>query len=215
MPGHQQLTPDQQEELIQVVSDVGAYLVWDAAFAELTYGAQPLPEPSLRYGRALSTGTLSKAYGLPGLRVGWCLAAPELLARMIRVRDYVTLHLSPLVELIAQKAIEHADTLIELRLAQARSNLEVVGAWIDRHSEEVDWIPPRGGVCAFIRFLGDIDVDELCRQLARERVLLVPGSCFGHPRRARLGFGCSASELEEGLDRLSHALATRKRPPVV
>ena len=62
--------------------------------------------------------------GLPGLRVGWCLAAPDVLERLVRLRDYTTLALSPLVEHVATRAIEGADLLFEPRFAQARHNLD-------------------------------------------------------------------------------------------
>jgi capreomycidine synthase len=199
------LTPEEQRALVEAADGVGAYLVWDSAFAELTYDRPPLPEP-IDYPRALSMGTMSKAYGLPGLRVGWCLAAPEILERFIRIRDYTTLHLSPLVELFAQKAIENADRLVGMRLEQAHTNLGLLSAWIAEHSDDVEWVRPWGGVSAFVRFPG-CDVDELCHRLAREhKVLLVPGSCFHQPEFARLGFGTSTLQLAGGLERLSRLL---------
>lgn len=203
-----------QEELVRIVSRVGAYLVWDNAFAELTYDAPQLPDVNLLYERGISMGTLSKSYGLPGLRVGWCLAPPEVLARMIRLRDYLTLHLSPLVELIACKAIENADRLVALRLAQARQNLATLAGWVERHRGLVDWVPPRGGVSTFLRLKGALDVDNLCRRLAEAHsVLLVPGSCFGYPQHVRLGFGCRTDHLEEGLYRLSVLLKSEAGIP--
>ncbi len=202
------VTPEQQDELIDIAARAGAYLVWDRAFAELTYDAAPLPDPGATYERAISIGTLSKAYGLPGLRLGWCLAAPEVLRRCIRVRDYLTLHLSPLVELIATRAVEKADLLLAPRRRQARRNRRMLARWVAEQDGRVEWVLPAAGVCAFPR-LGQVgDVDGFCRRLAEEqRVLLVPGTCFGQPRHVRLGFGGPPRRLEEGLSRLSLALA--------
>jgi capreomycidine synthase len=198
------LSPEEQAELVGMAETVGAYLVWDAAFSELTYDGPPLPDPSRLYDRVLSLGTLSKAYGLPGLRVGWCLAAPEVIERLIRLRDYMTLHLSPLVEFIAERAIRGADRLVALRMEQARRNRELVGEWVGETADAVQWVPPMGGVCAFVRFPDLADTTDLCRRLADERrVLLVPGSCFLHPQFARLGFGDSTESLRQGLSRLS------------
>ncbi|HEX2187828.1 MAG TPA: capreomycidine synthase [Longimicrobiaceae bacterium] len=200
------LTAAQQDELIAACDRAGAYLLWDNAFAELAHDAPPLPEPALKYERAVSTGTFSKAYGLPGLRVGWCFATPEVLERMVRVRDYVTLHLSPLVEMVAERAVRGADRLLAERLGLARRNRAVAAAWAAEHPGRVEWVSPAGGVTAFPR-LAVPDVDAFCHRLAREeRVLLVPGSCFGHPRHVRLGFGRSTEALEEGLSRLSRLL---------
>jgi len=201
------LSPEQQRELIGLAERVGAYLVWDVAFAELTYESPPLPDPGLFYERAITMGTLSKAYGLPGLRLGWCLAAPEVLTRFIRLRDYITLHLSPLVEHIALRAIEQGDLLLAPRLRQAARNREIVLRWVEEHRELVDWVPPSGGVCAFPRLKTVTDVTAFCRRLVEtERVLLVPGSCFGCPGHVRLGFGGETASLVEGLARLARRL---------
>ncbi len=200
------LSPAEQAELVEAAARVNAYLVWDAAFAELTYDGPPLPAP-IYYERSISMGTLSKAFGLPGLRVGWCLAAPAVLKRFERLRDYTILHLSPLVELLAQRAIEQADVLVGKRLQQARVNLGLLSAWCDEHEDFVEWVAPRGGVCSFLRLRRVKDVEAFCHRLAHNHgVLLVPGSCFKHPFHVRLGFGAATTKLNEGLSRLSTLL---------
>jgi capreomycidine synthase len=198
------LLPAEQDELIELAASAGAYLVWDAAFAELTQDGPELPDPGERYDRSITMGTLSKAYGLPGMRVGWCLAAPDVLDRLVKLRDYTTLALSPLVEHVAARAIENGDLLLKPRLAQARHNLELLQSWVDSHSEFVQMVRPQGGVCAFLRLHDIVDVEDFCRQFAEKySVLLVPGTSFGQSNHVRLGFGCSTAELTEGLSRLS------------
>jgi capreomycidine synthase len=207
------LTAEQQRELIDAVSEVNAYLVWDAAFSELVYESAPLPDPVLTYERAISLGTLSKAYGLAGLRVGWCLAAPELLERFVLWRDYTTLYLSPLIEAVAERAIENADSLRDFRLERARRNLEILAHWIAQHRQFVEWVRPKGGVTAFVRMHGVGDIEEFCHRLGQEQgVLLVPGSCFNNPGYARFGFGGPTADLEEGLARVSLQLNTCTAP---
>ncbi|MCC5621225.1 aminotransferase class I/II-fold pyridoxal phosphate-dependent enzyme, partial [Nostoc sp. CHAB 5715] len=76
------LSQQEQNELIKAVAEVGAYLVWDAAFADIVYDGIPLPNPNLHYDRSISMGTFSKCYGLPGLRFGWCLASKEVLEQI-------------------------------------------------------------------------------------------------------------------------------------
>lgn len=206
------LSHAQLRELVEVVADAGAYLIWDAAFAELTHVGKPLPQPGLMYQRAISFGTLSKAYGLPGLRVGWCVAPEDVLARCVRLRDYVSLHLSPLVELLARRAIEKADVLVGIRMAQLRANLEILAEWVESRPSQVEWARPIGGACAFVRLPQVADMEEFCRRLAlQHRVLMVPGTCFGQPQHARLGFGCSTADLRQGLSRLSLMLDSEVR----
>ena len=198
------LTPAEQNELIELAAGAGAFLVWDAAFAELTYDSPALPDSGERYDRSITLGTLSKAYGLPGLRVGWCLAAPEVLECLMRLRDYTTLALSPLVEHVATRAIENGDLLLQPRLAQARHNLELLQSWANHHGEFVSVARPQGGVCVFMRIHDVADIEDFCRELAdKYKVLLVPGTSFRQPNHVRLGFGCSTRELTEGLSRLS------------
>lgn len=201
------LTLSQYDEFLDIVAESGAYLLWDGALTELTHGSKPLPEPSLRYERCLSTGTMSKAYGLPGTRVGWCLAAPELLERFLPLRDVLTICLSPLTQFFAQHAIEQADFLVEARLQQARTNLGILEEWTAGHADLIDWAAPLGGCTVFPRFTGVPDADELCRELGRDSsVLLVPGSCFDHPDRVRLGFGGATGDFRTGLDRIFRTL---------
>lgn len=201
------VTAEGQRELIGLASRAGAYLVWDMAFSDLVYESEPLPEPGASYDKGISMGTLSKAYGLPGLRVGWCLAAPEVLQRFIVVRDYLTLHLSPLVELIAARAIRRGDRLVEPRLRQARDNRERLRTWVEENAGLVSWVPPLGGVCAFPRLERVDDTIDFCRRFGEEdKVLLVPGEAFGAPGHVRLGFGGNPAQLGEGLRRLAGAL---------
>lgn len=200
------LTADEEDYLADRIDAHGAYVLWDRAFADLRYTSSPARRDRRRAGE-ITIGTLSKAYGLPGLRVGWCIADAPLLDTLSHIRDYTTLHLSPLIELVARRAIEAADLLLAPRVAQARANLQTINAWMANHHDLAAWVPPCGGVCGFPRLLKVADVEAFCRQFARtQRVLLVPGSCFGHPSHVRLGFGGTAADLHEGLHRLSIAL---------
>jgi capreomycidine synthase len=205
------LTKKEQDALIDAVAKVGAYLVWDAAFADIVYDGSPLPNPNLRYDRAISMGTFSKCYGLPGLRFGWCLASPDVLARFVRLRDYMTLHLSPMIELIARRVVEKADKLLGIRSQQARVNLDILSEWVEQHQGFVKWSRPQGGVCTFLGLRGISNSESFCHHLANvHKVLLVPGTCFNNPSHVRLGFGGATSDLKEGLNRLSKALVTNR-----
>jgi capreomycidine synthase len=196
------ITADQQRELIAIAAAAGAWLVWDNAFGEITYSAGPLPLPGRDYDRCLSFGTLSKSYGLAGMRVGWCLAPPDLLAEMALLRDYIALYVSPVLEFFTERAVRHADQIVALQREHARTNLRVLQDWARRLPDLVRFTPPAGGVTAFVEFPGQPDITQSCRRLAEQhRVLLVPGTCFGDGFRnyARLGFGGTAEELAAGL----------------
>jgi len=196
------ITPAEQEELVAIAAEAGAWLVWDNAFGEMTYCAPPLPLPLRRYERTICFGTLSKSYGLAGLRVGWCLAPPPLLDRMAVLRDYIALYVSPVLEFFAELAVRNADRIVAMQHAHAAGNRQTLLAWAGTLPDLVRVVPPDGGVSAFVQFPQTPDVRAMCRQLAeRHRVLMVPGDCFGERfgSYARLGFGGTAPELAAGL----------------
>ncbi|WP_433413081.1 capreomycidine synthase [Microtetraspora malaysiensis] len=201
------LTEPQLTELVELCAEHDVFLLWDGAFADLAHDpAAPLPDPATRYHKCISLGTLSKAYGAPGLRFGWCQAAPAVLRRLLPMRDRSTLALSPMVERLATAMITQADRLLAPRLAQARRNRGALARWIVAQGGSVDGPLAAGGVTTFLR-LAVPDVPALCERLLRQHdVLVVPGDCFGHPDRVRLGFGGPSDDFAEGLSRFSRVL---------
>jgi capreomycidine synthase len=206
------LTETELHRLLAIADRVGAYVLWDGAFTDLTYDAPPLPSAPALYDRAVGFGTFSKAFGLPGLRFGWCVAPPALLTDCVRIRDYTTLHVSPLVELLALGVLDNAQAFIQPRREQAAAGRATLLEWAAAHSDLVSLAAPAGGVTAFPRLKGLGDTDEFCDELFQKRgVLVIPGSCFGHPQHVRVGFGGRAEQLTEGLDRLADTLSQARR----
>jgi capreomycidine synthase len=208
------IAPAQQKELVGIAAEAGAWLVWDHAFGELTYATDPLPVPVGWYERCITWGTFSKSYGLAGLRVGWCAAPPQLLARMAGLRDYIALYVSPVLEFFAEQAVRHADRIVARQREHARGNLRLLREWAESLPEFVRFSPPAGGVTSFVELLDQPDVVRSCRRLAEQhRVLIVPGACFGADYRdfARLGFGGTTGELTAGLSRLELVLREDSR----
>lgn len=202
-PTGQTLSRKEFELLLGILEGTQAYLVWDNAFGELIYEGEPLPNPRRFLRRAISLETLSKSYGLAGLRVGWCHAPREVIDACVEMRDYTTLNLSPLNEYLALWSVQKIERLLGPRLGQARANRQLLGDWIARQQGRVAWTPPRGGVSAFLHLPGE-DAEGFCERLTQDRgVFVLPGTCFGHPGHIRLGFGGAAEELAEGLQRIS------------
>ncbi|NUR62196.1 MAG: capreomycidine synthase [Catenulispora sp.] len=202
------VTEAQMREIAGHAERVGAYLLWDGAFSDLVYDNPPLPDISTIYSRGIGFNTFSKAFGLPGLRFGWCLGPADVLADCVRIRDYTTLHTAPLVELLALGVLKNADAFLEPRLKQARANREIVREWAAATPEHVSVVLPAGGVAAFPRLNGHTDTYAFCEDLFQRRgVLVIPGSCFGAPQHVRLGFGGPTDQLVDGLERMTDELA--------
>ncbi|MFD4748849.1 capreomycidine synthase [Streptomyces rubiginosohelvolus] len=198
------LTRGQYDVLLDLVEEHGCHLLWDASFAELSHDADPLPEPTDRLARALSFSTLSKSYGLPGLRVGWCIAPPDLIPDMVRLRDYLTISTSPHSEHLGAVVLEQAEKVLAPHRAHVAGNRRLLLEWAQRHRDVIGLPVPRGGVTAFPELTGIPDTTAFCHDLeADDGVLVVPGDCFGHPRRVRVGFGGPTDELAAGLDLLA------------
>jgi capreomycidine synthase len=208
-PTGQVLSAEDVDRLVHRCNAVGATLVWDGAMEELPMTSDARSSSPTCRDNVIRFGTLSKAFGLPGLRVGWCIAPPALLQAAFAERDRTTLFLSPLIELIAALAIENADVLIAPRLAHARRNLDRLDAWIDEHSGAVTWQRPKGGVCGLMQVRGSRDTESFCRRvLAATGVLLVPGKAFDRPGAVRIGYGGPPAAMGDGLERLSRFLRT-------
>ena len=198
------LTAGEQRDPIEVAGRHGCYLFWDGAFEDLALDAPALPAVSRWYERGLSFGTLSKSFGLPGLRVGWAIVPPDVVRGAVSVRDYTTLALSPIVEFIAARALAEPDRLIGPRLETARANRELLDGWLAGHRGLISCPRPAAGVVAFPRLSRVLDTAGFCdRLMQRHRVLVVPGECFGVPGHLRLGFGGHEADLRRGLKALS------------
>lgn len=198
------LTHAEQQQLVEIARSHGSYLFWDGAFEDLAYDAPPLPAVSARYDRGLSFGSLSKAFGLPGLRVGWGIVPPQVVSDAISLRDYTTLALSPLVEHVAERVLARPDRLLRPRMRLATGNRDLLRAWIAEHGDDVSCAVPQAGVVAFPALARVADTVDFCNRLMkRHGVLLVPGECWDLPGHVRLGFGGAAADLERGLAALS------------
>lgn len=198
----------EQDALLDLARQVGAWVLWDGAFSRLTWTGDPLPEITPRYERGVGFGTFSKAYGLPGLRFGWCVGPPTLLDDCVHLRDYTTLHVAPLVELVAGAVLEHADAFLEPRREQARAGRDLVLEWASANPGLVSLAAPSGGVSAFPRLEGLADTRAFCQELfEKEGTLVIPGACFGAPEHIRIGFGGGPRSLAEGLERLTGIIA--------
>lgn len=196
-------------DLLKLIDATGCHLLWDGAFSDIQYVTDHPPIALPEHPAVISFGTLSKAYGLPGMRLGWSIGAPELLNQMVRIRDYTTLNTSPLNEHLAQRVITQADKVLAPLLRTARRNREIVADWATRLPSLISLPLPDGGVCAFPQVKGVTSLTAACEDLLRERgVLVVPGECFGHPDRLRLGFGGDSAELRDGLRHLAEVMAT-------
>ena len=169
---------------------------------------------SLGYERTVATGSVSKAYSLAGLRVGWIASRdPAIIEACASARDYTTISVGQIDDAVASYALAPTciHSLLRRNIELARTNLALLEKFIESHRWACEWVKPRAGTTAFVRFskMGKpVDDVAFCEMLLdRVGVMFVPGStCFGggedFPGYVRIGFVPETEVLEQGLEAL-------------
>jgi aspartate/methionine/tyrosine aminotransferase len=162
-----------------------------------------------RYDRAVVTSGLSKAYGLPGLRIGWIVAPPPLVATLWSYHDYTTIAPGALSDALARRALEPArrrEILARTRRI-LNENFPVIAEWLDTHGALFTYARPDAGAIVYVQYQHRINSTDLVTRLRHEKsVLIVPGDHFGMDRYLRIGFGDKPDYLRQGLARLRDLL---------
>lgn len=198
------LSAGELRRIDRLAYSVGASVLSDEAYRWLEIpGSEPMAPPMRNLGGvSISVGTLSKPFGLPGLRIGWIAGPADLVASCWATRDYVSLSPGKLNDALAVLALRHRERISERTQEIVRRNLETANAWFAEHSDVVSWTPPRGGLLALLRYALDIPSLELANRLAeRYGVMLAPGSAFGVEHHLRIGIGQVPETFAEGLRR--------------
>ncbi|MDR0253153.1 MAG: pyridoxal phosphate-dependent aminotransferase [Brucellaceae bacterium] len=178
--------------------------------------AKQLPQAAELFEKGISLNVMSKAYGLPGLRIGWIACRDhDLLARMEKMKHYLSISNSAPSEILAVIALKARDQIISRNRALCSENLQLLGAFFDDYPHLYQWQAPDGGCVGFARYLGKDGADDHCRQLVEEAgVLLLSSSLFTSDLlpvatdRFRVGFG--RKNISAGLDAWRTHLQGRK-----
>ena len=180
-----------------------ARLLLDETYRELAYG-EPLPVAASLSPRAVSVSSMSKTYGLPGLRMGWIVCRdPELSETLLAAKEQILICGSAIDEEIAARVLEARPRVLPAIREKIARHLEVVREWVA--SQDVfEWVEPRAGVVCMPRFRAgiDVDVDRFYDALLAEHGTYVgPGHWFEQDRRSfRVGFAWpDGDQLERGL----------------
>jgi aspartate/methionine/tyrosine aminotransferase len=201
------MTRDAFQSVVGLADD-RVVLFSDEVYRELEHDPEDrLPAACDLSEHAVSLGSISKSYGLPGLRIGWIATRnADVRDAVLAVKDYTTICASAPSELLTALALRNRRVLLERNSELVQSNLALVDDFLERQAETFQWIRPRASPIGFPRVTGLGDVDELCARLAAEAdVLLLPGAVYDEPEHVRIGFG--RANLPEALSRLDEHLA--------
>jgi aspartate/methionine/tyrosine aminotransferase len=195
----------------ELAARVGARVLVDEAYRDILF--EDAPPISARLGdHFITTGSLTKAYGLGGLRCGWALSEPELAERMRRLNDLCGAMNSVPSDRLALAAFRHLDRLAARSRALIEPNHRLVEAFLAAHAEWLECVLPPRTLIVFPRLRRQASSEPLHDLLRTFDTSIVPGRFFEDPRHFRLGFAVKTEDVAAGLENLSQAVR-RLHPP--
>jgi aspartate/methionine/tyrosine aminotransferase len=196
--------------IADIAEDNDAWLVADEIYRGAELQAEKAPSIYGIYEKTLITSSLSKAYGLPGLRIGWTVSPNEQVATELwTYSDYTTICPSKLSDWMATLALNpKIQAKIEARTREVvRNNWAIMKKWLDSHSDILEYVAPEAAAICFIKQNTGISSYDLVVRLMKEKsVLISPGEHFEVPGYLRIGFGTEPEYLEPALARISELL---------
>jgi aspartate/methionine/tyrosine aminotransferase len=191
---------------------VGAWILADEVYTGAEVSGVDTPSFWAPGARVLATAGLSKAYGLPGLRIGWVVSPDHSSERIWSRKDYTTIAPGSLTDRLATVALDSAvrPKLLQRTRSRIRSGFEATESWLNE-TGVFRYRPPEAGAIVFARYDLPINSSDLAERLRVEQsVLIVPGDHFKLDHYIRFGFGLPANELHEALQRVSLGLMANR-----
>ncbi len=205
------LSPEEMKAIVRLAEKSGAWILADEVYRGAELDGRTTPSFWGMTERVIITSGLSKAYGLPGLRIGWIAAPENIILKTWPYHDYTTISPSLLSDRLARIALSQGTR--EKILARTRSillhNYPIIESWFKKNSGVFHCVRPRAGAICYARYDLAINSTELAERLIREKsVLIVPGDHFEMDRHLRIGFGSDEAYLRAGLNRIDELLST-------
>ena len=199
---------DMMEEIVDIARNAGAYLFCDEVYAGVSQkdGDECLSVADL-YEKGIATGSMSKAFSLAGLRLGWLATRDrEALAQFRRVRDYDLVSCSLFDEAVAALALSHKEKILDRNREIVRHNLPILEKWV-AGEEGIFFVKPKAGTMALVYYDRDISSRLFCHRMYYETgAFNVPGDCFDEPHSFRVGYAHDPEMLKKGLAAVSEFL---------
>jgi hypothetical protein len=208
-PTGARLTGAELDAVCRAAGRVGAWVVSDEIYRGAELDSQETETVWGRYDRVLVTSGLSKAYGLPGLRIGWVVGPPGVIQTLWGIHDYTSIAPGAASDLLARMALAPArrERLIARTRGIVRTNYPFVQKWIDKREPLLSHIAPEAGAIVLVRYRHPINSTTLIERLRDEQsVLVVPGDHFDMDGYLRIGFGSDPVHLSGSLERIGEML---------
>ena len=197
------------QQIADMAARVGAYVLCDEVYRGVDQEGDTLTvSMSDLYERGISTGSMSKAFSLAGLRLGWIVGPKDLVHAVSIHRDYTTISVGMLDDHFASIALEHRDAILKRNRDIVRTNLAILDRWIAQEPS-ISYVKPKAGTVALLKYDFDMPSRDFCiRLLESEGVMFTPGSALDMEGYVRIGYANNQGVLEQGLERVSRFLRT-------
>jgi len=197
------LTNADMAGIYAMAKNVGAFLLSDEVFRWLHPASAPCEmAPAFNLGdSAISIGTMSKPFGLAGLRTGWIAAQPEFIEKCRALRYYVSFSTGSINDLLATIALKNKERIFQRSNGIITTNLALAEQWVAARANLLSFIAPSGGPVGMLHYRLDIPSIQLADRLAAEYgVLLAPGTVFGLESYLRLPLGRNPEVFRDGIE---------------
>lgn len=195
------------EEIAKIARSCGAYVLCDEVYrGSDQHGSGFTASLADLYEKGISTGSMSKTWSLAGLRVGWIVAPAEVVRRVQIHRDYNTISVGMLNDLLASIALQNRNAILERNHAILRTNLALLDAWIAKEPR-LSYVKPKSGTTAWVRLDAGMKSWDFCAALLENTgVMFVPGSAMDSEGYVRIGYANNRDVLVAGLAKASNFL---------
>lgn len=195
-----------------IASVVGAYVLCDEVYRGINQTGDGFTASIADvYGRGISTASMSKSFSLAGLRLGWVAGPKEIIERVAIRRDYNTISVGRIDDILARIALENKEAILERSRSIVRKNLAILDEWVQQEPA-ITYVKPTGGTTALLQYSSGEPSAELAVALMEETgVLMTPGSAFDLEGCLRIGYANPEADLRAGLAKVSEFFARRSQ----
>lgn len=197
------------EQIVEIARSVDAYVLSDEVYRGIDQEGDGFTVSIADlYEKGISTASMSKAFSLAGLRLGWIVAPTELIHAVSIHRDYNTISVGMLDDHFACIALENKDKILARNKEITRTNLVTLDAWVAKEPK-VSYVKPKSGTTALLKIDTSLSSRDFCvRLLEAEGVMFTPGSALDVEGYVRIGYANNPTVLREGLEKVSKFLKT-------
>ncbi|MDN6140010.1 MAG: aminotransferase class I/II-fold pyridoxal phosphate-dependent enzyme [Tetragenococcus koreensis] len=201
------------EQMVEIAKENDSYLICDEAYRGLTHNIGFSTSVADLYEKGISLGSMSKAFAMAGVRLGWIATRDETFMQNAHIhRDYTMITTGGIDEYIAALALKHKDVVQQRNMEITQSRATLFKQWLDSEPK-LSYVPFKGGTVALPYFDSTLSSEEFCAKVIEEKsVLLMPGFVFGLEKCFRMGYARESEEkMIAGLERISDFLAKLKQ----